>query len=75
MRAGRINQKFPAAYCQMNYYKPSEHFQGKSLKLSTHLHNRMSDRYSRNPYMLSKEYATSMIKYLVENGIVMIEMV
>ena len=54
-------------------YKPSEHFQGKTLKLCTHPYDRISDGYSRNPYMLSTEYATSMIKYLVENGIVMIE--
>jgi len=54
-------------------YKPSEHFQGKTLKLCTHPYNRISDGYSRNPYMLSTEYATSMIKYLVENAIVMIE--
>lgn len=54
-------------------YKPSEHFDGKTLKLLTHPYNRISDGYSRNPYMLSKEYVTGMIKYLIENGLVMIE--
>lgn len=54
-------------------YKPLEHFDGKTLKLLTHPYNRISDGYSRNPYMLSKEYVTGMIKYLIENGLVMIE--
>ena len=58
---------------QVRSHKPSEHFQSKTLKLCTHPYSRVSDGYSRNPYMLSTEYATSMIKYLVENGIVMIE--
>ena len=54
-------------------YKPSKHFDGKTLKRLTHLYNRISDGYSRNPYMLSKESVTGMIKYLIENGLVMIE--
>lgn len=69
-----MDTRFPQVIELLNRsYKPSEHFEGKTLKLSTHPYNRISDGYSRNPYMLSKEYATGMIEYLIENGLVMIE--
>lgn len=50
-----------------------EYFDGKILKFLIYLYNRISDGYFRNLYMLSKEYVIGMIKYLIENGLVMIE--
>lgn len=54
-------------------YEPSKHFEGKTLKLITHPFNKINDGYSKDPYMLSKEYVIGMIKYLIENGLIMVE--
>ena len=69
-----MDKKFPHIIeLLQSSYKSSKHFQGKTLKLSTHPYNIVNNGYSRNPHMLSREYATGMIKYLINNGLVMIE--
>ena len=54
-------------------FKPSEHFKGMTLSLSSHPFNKISDGYSRNPYMLSKEYALGIIKFLIDNALLMVK--
>ena len=36
-------------------FKPSEHFKGMTLSLSSHPFNKISDGYSRNPYSVYVE--------------------
>ena len=69
-----MGSKFPQVVILLGKsYKKSKHHEGMALTRTMHPFNCIDDGYSKNPYMLSKEYASAVIDSLIAKEIVMTE--